>query len=241
MKKAISGLLLAVSLNYSSAHDVKICEIVPDPKSDHNGSGTITYLDEYISLVNNSQTNSYDLFGWKINFTDTTPESLTLTNQPNYTIGPGQEVVIMNPPGEINNKGEISLYDSSGTLIDLVNYGNWEGITNGIPNGNASSPADESLSLMLNGEWIKTYATPGQPNRYMGETGLVLKISKTGTDTLRIESTNTFQRIFTLQTLESLAQTGVWTDVYTNNLGENIIYEAAEMNVSGFYRAKELE
>src|SRR3989344_3285981 len=164
MKRRISHIagvflgLIPAFYNQTNAGIVKINEMVVDPQQDHNGNGIISDTDELIELYNNSEF-PVDIAGWRLELIDTTPASTTLEGiitQRGYSL-------IQNPPGAQNNDGRIEIFDNNGILVDGLSYGNWEGNTLGIPNGNAHSLEDESLSRYFDG-FVKTKATPNYAN-----------------------------------------------------------------------------
>ena len=167
MKRKISPIvgvilgLIPAFYNQTNAGIVKINEIVVDPQQDHNGSGTITDSDEFVELYNSSEF-PVDITGWRLELIDTTPTSMTLEG----IVAPRGYSFIQNPPGAQNNDGRTVLYDYDRNLIDAFSYGNWQGNTLGIPNGNANSLDDESLSRYVDGSdnFVKTRATRGYAN-----------------------------------------------------------------------------
>ncbi|MDP3881556.1 MAG: lamin tail domain-containing protein [Nanoarchaeota archaeon] len=234
MRKAISGLLLASFVYGSSAYDVKINEFVTDPKQDHNGSGTITDSDEYFELYNSS-TNIYDLSGWTLNLRDLDNQGIERTSETivleNLTLGPNSFQVIINPRGDQTNNGRLELYNGE-ELVDSVNYGSWPGSI--LPDGNATSLKDESLSRYPDGgtNWVKTYATRGKQNSLTR--GLTLLIERTNS-MIKVYSTNNLAKQTIIQRTENI---GVWENIHTNSPGERLEFLDA-LKERGFYRTEE--
>lgn len=240
----ISGIICASAITLpvgAQERDVKINEIVVDPKRDHNLDGKITDSDEYVEIYNASLDASYNLKGWKLELNDTTPETLTLED---IVLTPKSFYVIQNPRGAQNNDGEIKLYNSFGKLVDRITYGNWNQNSE-IPNGNASGSIDESLSKFPDGSmnWIKTYATPGFQNiaRERIKPRLFIEIAKEGErEGMNIQVISFPPARFILQKSYNLL--GGWENVFTNELPEiSFTYSDFDFKSTpqSFYRAIE--
>jgi len=159
-------MLLGVSFVLGA---VVINEVVVDPQTDWDGSGSATISDEWIELYNGDLT-PFDLTGWNLSLIDGTSEVETLSG-----IIPAQDYfIILNPEGSQNNDGQIILYDNNGVLIDSVSYGNYDdgNVLDNAPDGNSNNLFDECLARMPNGvdtdvnsnDFIKTSCTKGSSN-----------------------------------------------------------------------------
>jgi hypothetical protein len=171
----ISGCLLASVIHFGCpvsalAATVAINEVVTDPQQDWGdsssgvafdsqpGPGPVSAADEWIELVNLSG-GAIDLTdggGWVINFNDTTPASFNFTNSGNTVLQfskggttsnflPNEYLVIGDPPGGMNNTIQIEIRNDDG-LVDSVQLG-----FGGAPDGNASSPTNESVARWPDG------------------------------------------------------------------------------------------
>jgi len=227
----VAPLFFLYSVN---AQDVKINEMVVDPKQDHNGDGKITDSDEYFELFNASETESYNLENWTLNLYDTTPEIVTLKKN---IILPKGTVLIMNPLGSQNNSGQITLFDNYGNQIDSITYGSWAGAT--IPSGNSSGLFDESLSRDPDGStnWKKTIATPGQTNSSPKDLEAKLLIENlSSTNNVRIYTKSPLNTNWVLQCSSDLTN---WNSVYTNNSYTLLSFEGSKTNSACFYKLSE--
>jgi len=225
-------------LHYSSAPTktqlpkVMTNEIIVDPQGDYSGDGKITGSDEIFELFNASYTNSCNLKGWRLELDDTTPAAYTFGD---VVIEPRGFYWIINPSGEQNNNGEIRLYDNLSNLVDKVTYGNWNGGSE-IPDGNASSWLNESLSRFPDGEnnWVKTIATVGYSNvpslenwgklySFKKEEGLLLYAGGLETKIWGLEESSDLKN---------------WRGIFTNNFYNNL-FSFTQTNTSkakSFYR-----
>jgi len=160
------ALMLAAAFAAPRASaDLIITEIVTDPQSDHSensggnatpydsvpGNGTVSSVDEFLELYN-AGPGTLDLTGYSISLQDTTPSTYTFGTTTSGTLlfsgsgsttslAPGEFVLLGNPPGAMNNTGEILLYDSSGDLIESF----------AILDGNATSVLNESVARIWSG------------------------------------------------------------------------------------------
>lgn len=135
---------------------IKINEVVMDP---------ITGQDEWLELYNPS-TSTIDLTDWKI------VEGAGSTTTLSGIIETEDFLLIDSVTGGLNNDGDIiTLYDSTGTLIDSVTYGSWDdaNLTDNAPV--VSDPYSVARSLdgvdsdTDNVDWVKTASTtPGAAN-----------------------------------------------------------------------------
>lgn len=163
MKTILSLLLLAAA---GAADCVQITEVVTDPQIDWSGNGIVSSVDEFVELYNAAD-DPIDLTGFTLAFDDTTPSSYVFGTTTSGTLAfsagstleallPGDYVVLINPPGVLNNTIDVRLIDPDGTLAEVL----------GVDDGNATGPADEAVSRAWSGEaylpWIvRTAATPG--------------------------------------------------------------------------------
>lgn len=157
------GLVLLLGLGASpesAAQDpprVQIVEIVTDSQTDWSGDGRVTGSDEFVELHNLGDV-AVELTGWVLHLNDTTPETWTLSG----SLAPGERRAFVNPPGEINNNGQVRLLDPAGNVVDAVSFGSWAGNAAGVPDGNANDAADEALRR-IDETWGRGHATPGRP------------------------------------------------------------------------------
>lgn len=135
---------------------IRILEVVADPLTDWNQDGKLTGSDEYIELRNTGP-QTVDVTGWTLRLNDSSPTHADL----NGILTPGERRLIINPPGELNNNGHVSLVAANGTLIDEIRFGTWPGSV--LPSADAHNQTDESLAH-VDGRWKRWHATPGTPN-----------------------------------------------------------------------------
>jgi len=160
-----ASLFLGAPYRSAEAETIRINEIVVDPKSDHNGSGSITSSDEFVELYNFGGS-PVDVTDWKLKLEDGNDKEKTLDG----IIGSGDYMTIINPPGvQKKDDGRISLLDALLNEVDSVQYGNWNNGLNNAPTGDATSYLDESLSRISDtgndyNDFIKTRATLGYEN-----------------------------------------------------------------------------
>lgn len=191
---------------FQSCSRVVINEAVTDPQHDWNdteghgttlsrppfdacpGTGDTTSSDEWIELLNLSH-QVFDLAGWQLVMTDTTPATLAFSD-PGSTVfrfshggsisnfKPGERLVIGNPPGVMNNDVYLQLLDAAGNLVDDVEIGDdfeSDG-EDGAPffgeDGNASFRLDEAIARWPDGvdtggdvaDFVQQRATLGRSN-----------------------------------------------------------------------------
>jgi len=155
------------------AVSILINEIVADPQQDWSdnaggdglafsqvpGNGAVTDVDEWIELYN-AGTNAVNLLagtGWTLTMADGTDVILNFLNDTGTAdlvfsncgslanFQPGEYLAIGNPTGAINNDAALTLRDSTGAVMDNIQLG-----AGGVPNGNATSPADEAVARLPN-------------------------------------------------------------------------------------------
>jgi hypothetical protein len=169
--KLVLTFLLAVFLtSFSSA--IVINEFSVDPQTDWDKGGSIGSSDEWVELYNPGDS-PVDLTNWTLFLIDSTNATEVLSG----TIQAFEYRTILDPNGTQNNDGEMQLYDSLGTLVDSVTYGNWNdgNVTDNGPTGNANSPEDECLARIPNGQdtnwdfldFIKTTCTYNKENKIL--------------------------------------------------------------------------
>ncbi len=133
---------------------IRVVELVADPQTDWNGDGKITPSDEFVELFNEGDA-TIQLDGWVLHLDDTTPEQAGLIG----AVGPGQRLVVWNPPGAINNDGVVRLVDGDGFEHDRLAYGSYDE-SGTVPDANAADLRDEALAFDGSG-WVRGHATPG--------------------------------------------------------------------------------
>lgn len=150
---------------------ILITEVVTDPQQDHSdttgtafdsfpGTGAVTATDEFVEIYNGTAV-ALDVSGWRLGMLDGSNESLTLGNSSatyfsgtSNTIsdfGPGEIMVVGNPPGSMNNNLSLELFDENGALVDSVQ----------IEDGNALDFSDEARFLSEDGNWLSGQSSPG--------------------------------------------------------------------------------
>lgn len=168
MKRGIFFLLILLSLSMTSAA-VVINEFTTDPQTDWSGNGPITDTDEFIEIYNN-ENSTINLTGWNITINDSSPEVKELSG----SISGFEFFTFLNPPGAINNNGQMLITNDVGSIIDSVAFGTHDdgNLSDNAPDGNANSPNDECLARIPNGvdtnidsnDFIKTNCTFGLTN-----------------------------------------------------------------------------
>ena len=204
---AIGSMALATTAS-ATASPFVINEVVTDPQSDWGqsvggsgnpfdgvpGDGTVTSSDEYIELLNISET-AQSLQGYILEMTDTTPEiecftfdttDIACTQSDVYrvfqndgteiilgsladrlqAVPPGGYVVLGNPTGALNNTITLTLLND-GLVLDTVALGE-----SGSPDADAIARADEAVSRFPNGadsgndqqDFLSRSATLGRSN-----------------------------------------------------------------------------
>mgnify|MGYP001560218547 CR=1 FL=1 len=231
--KYLSGLAtfaLSASL-FAQEKTVVINEFVVDPKKDRTGDGFITASDEFIELYN-LYDEPIDLYNWRLELIDTTPESKALSG----TIQPQSYFVLINPIGSQNNSGEIRLLDDMGKVVDSVIYGTWQEAV--VMGGNSSGLFDESLSRYPDGgtNWVKTYATMENANQPLSGLALLIKKMEGNMDGVHVSSSSVLDKKLIVQ--KSLDMKS-WSQIYTNeaNMTLNYVDTNALNSATMFYRA----
>jgi hypothetical protein len=155
---------------------VVINEVVTDPQRDWNdtaggdgrafvatpGVGTVSSSDEWLEVLN-AGGEPVDLTGWRLEFVDSSPASMTVGTGSATLVWsdgsslacllPGGRLVVGNPAGSMNNDVRIVLRDDAGAVIDAVELGDdpeGDGEGDGAPDGagsdgNASDVRNESV------------------------------------------------------------------------------------------------
>ncbi len=159
----LAALLLPAAT--AGADSLLITEAVVDPQSDHSesaggngvpydgvpGNGTVSTVDEFLEIYNAGPA-AIDLTLYRLEFLDTTPDTLVLGSAGSVVLRfssgssirallPGGFVIIGNPPGSMNNLIEILLRAGNGTLLDRLS----------IANGAAQGPGDEAVARVWDG------------------------------------------------------------------------------------------
>src|SRR3989344_4381195 len=131
-------LIVCWALPITAHASLQLTEILPDPAGDDSA--------EWIEIFNNDN-NEISTEGWAITVKTRT------TKLPSHTILPHQYLVLKKSEASFtltNTGADVSLIDSTNTIIDKVSY--------------AKAPVGQSYAL-INNSWIWTkIPTPGQEN-----------------------------------------------------------------------------
>ncbi len=182
-----------------AADTILVTEVVTDPQQDHSesaggnaipydlfpGTGTVSSVDEFVELYNASD-EAIDLNGYALAFLDTSPSNYvfgtTTAGVTRYSPGSslnellaGGFVLLGNPPGAINNKIVVEVYDPHGNKLDRVE----------IADGKAANAAGEAVARMWDGErflrrFFRDRITPLGPASPVPEPATVLLLAVSG-------------------------------------------------------------